>query len=182
MRLGGRVSYRHYLPLFCGALALTALAAARVPAPLQQKDYLTDAESDKIRDTPSPAARIDLYISFAEDRLKKFEYEIHRPVQEPRRIEILNTLLNGYVGCVDDAADQIDDAQEKHVDIREALKSMKSKDQNFLDTLEKYDKPGPDFDDYKDSLEDAIDGTKDALSDAGDAEKETPAAPVRRKQ
>lgn len=180
------MGHRHYLSLCCGTLALATLASARGPAvPPQRKEYLTDAESDKIRDTPSPAARISLYISFAEDRLKKFEYEIHRPVQEPRRVEILNSLLNGYVGCVDDAADQIDDAQEKHVDIRETLKSMKAKDQNFLDTLEKYDKPdkpGPDFDDFKDSLEDAIDGTKDALSDAGDAEKETPAAPVRRKQ
>jgi len=166
-----------------GVLAIAALASAGTPASSpQEKDYLTDAEADKIRDTPSPASRITLYISFAEDRLKKFDYEFHRPVQERRRSEILNNLLNGYVGCVDDAADQIDDAQEKHVDIREALKSMKSKDKEFLDTLEKYDMPGPDFDDYKDSLEDAIEGTKDALSDAGDAEKETPAAPVRRKQ
>jgi hypothetical protein len=177
------VSYRHRVLLLLGALALAALAGARTPASSsQQKDFLTDAEADKIRDTPSPASRITLYISFAEDRLNKFDYEFHRPVQERRRSEILNNLLNGYVGCVDDAADQIDDAQEKHVDIREALKSMKEKDKEFLDALEKYDMPGPDFDDYKDSLEDAIEGTKDALSDAGDAEKETPAAPVRRKQ
>jgi hypothetical protein len=177
------VSRRHYLSLFCVALPLAALAAFRTPAaPPQRKEYLTDAEADKIRDNPSPAARISLYVSFADDRVKKFEYEIRRPVQERRRSEILNNLLNGYVGCVDDAADQLDDAQEKHVDIRDALKSMKAKDKEFLDTLEKYDKPSPDFDDYKDSLEDAIDGTKDALSDAGDAEKETPAAPVRRKQ
>jgi hypothetical protein len=179
------VRYRHTISFFCVTLTLSAVAAARMPArPTQEKEYLTDAESDKIRDTPSPAARIGLYISFAEDRLKKFEYEVHRSVQERRRTEILNSLLNGYVGCVDDAADQIDDAQEKHVDVREALKSMKTKDNEFLDTLEKYDKDksGPDFADYQDSLEDAIEGTKDALSDASDAEKETPAAPVRRKQ
>ena len=177
------MSRRHYVALLSSAVILAGWAAARTPVPLpQRKDYLSEAESDKIRDTPSPAARIGVYISFAEDRLKKFDYELHRPVQERRRSEILNSLLNGYVGCVDDAADQVDDAQDKQVDIHEALKSMKAKDKDFLDILEKYNKPGPGFEDYKDSLEDAIEGTKDALSDAADAEKETPSAPVRRKQ
>ena len=48
----------------------------------QGKDYLTDSESDRIRDADTPAERIKLYISFAEDRLKKFEYEIHRTAPE----------------------------------------------------------------------------------------------------
>ena len=44
---------------------------------------------------------------------------------------MLNSLLNGYAGCVDDAADQIDVAQEKQLDIRDALKMMKSKGQGI---------------------------------------------------
>ena len=58
---------------------------------------------------------------------------------------------------------------------------MRTKGKEFLEILEKYDKDGPDLDTYQDTLEDAIEGTKDALSDVADAEKETPAAPVRRK-
>ena len=121
-------------------------------------------------------------VAFAEDRLNKFEYELGRNVQERRRSEILNGLLNGFAGCVDDAADQIALAQEKHVDIREALKLMQTKDKAFLEILQKYDKDGTELDTYRETLEDAIEGTKDALSDIEDAQKEMQAPPVRRKQ
>ena len=72
-----------------------------------KKDYLTDTESDKIRDAYVPGDKIKLFIQFADDRLKKFQYELTRKTPEGRRTEILNALLNGYQGCVDDAADQI---------------------------------------------------------------------------
>ncbi len=93
----------------------------------------------------------------------------------------LNGLLNDYVGCLDDGADQIAVAREKQADIREALKLLRAKGQEFLDALEKYHQSGPELDTYRDTLEDAIEGTKDALSDAAEAEKEMPPAPVRRK-
>jgi hypothetical protein len=165
------------------AWTLAGPALARVPGRQQQlKDYLSEAEADKIRDAREPSERIKLYMTFAEDRLTKFEYEINRTEQERRRSEILNGLLNGYAGCVDDAADQIALAREKHLDIREALKLMQTKDKHFLELLQKYDKDGPELDTYRDTLEDAIDGTKDALSDVDEAQKEVQAPPVRRKQ
>ena len=174
--------YRKKFALLGAALLLASVAVARGPAPSpQDKDYLSESESDKIRDADTAALRIKLYISFAEDRLKKFEYEIHRSVPERRRAEILNALLNGYSACVDDAADQIDVAQEKQMDIREALKMMRAKNKEFLETLQKYQKDGPELDTYRDTLEDAIDGTKDALSDIDDAEKQATPGPVRRK-
>jgi hypothetical protein len=147
----------------------------------QLKDYLSQEEADKIRDADTPALRIRLYVSFADDRLKKFDYELNRPTQERRRDEVLNGLLNAYAGCVDDGADQIDLAKEKQADIREALKIMKAKYTEFLDQLQKYDKGEQEIDSYRDTLEDAIEGTKDALSDIADAEKEMLPAPVRRK-
>jgi hypothetical protein len=58
---------------------------------------------------------------------------------------------------------------------------MQTKYKAFLDQLEMYDKGGPEIDTYRDTLEDAIDGTKDALSDVQDAEKQMLPAPVRRK-
>jgi hypothetical protein len=168
----------------------TILAAIIVPAfaqqsfakPLpQKKDYLSEEEADKIRDADTPAERMTLFISFADDRLKKFQYELNRTAVERNRTEILNSLMNGYAGCIDDAADQIDVAQEKQLDIHAALKLMQTKGKEFLDILQKLDKDGPDLDSYRDTLEDAIEGTKDALSDANDAGKVMPAAPVRRK-
>jgi hypothetical protein len=172
------------LAVTCAAGMLAGPAVARPPRPApapQQKDYLTEAEADKIRDADTPALRIRLYLGFAEDRLKKFEYEIHRTVAERRRAEILNALLNEYSGCIDDAADQIDVAQEKQIDVRDELKLMKTKDKEFLTTLEKYDKDGPELETYRETLEDAIEGTKDALTDLDDAEKEATPGPVRRK-
>ena len=170
------------------SLVLASLAGARLasarprPQDYTPKDYLSDEESDKIRDALTPDERIKLYIAFAEDRLKKFDYELKRAVPEARESEILNGLLNGYAGCIDDGADQIQVAQDKQMDIRNALKLMDTKEKEFLDTLEKYDKGAPHLDDYRDTLEDAIDGTKEAISDAEDAEKTALPAPVRRKQ
>jgi hypothetical protein len=159
------------------------LVSARPFAAQEQKDYLTQDEADKIREAQNPSDRIKLYISFAEDRIGKFEYEVNRPAHEAQYDDILNNLMNGYVGCIDDAADQIDVAQEKQVDIREAVKLMKQKDTEFLAKLQKFDQAsGPDFDAYRYTLEDAIEGTKEAINDATDAEKALLPAPVRRKQ
>jgi len=161
-------------------IPLFAQRALARPLP-QKKDYLSDDEADKIRDADTPSLRMNLYISFADDRLKKFQYELNRTAQERNRTEILDSLMNGYAGCMDDAADQIDVAQEKQLDIHAALKLMQTKGKEFLDILQKIDKDGPDLDSYRDTLEDAIEGTKDALSDANDAGKAMPPAPVRRK-
>jgi hypothetical protein len=170
------------IPTLLLSVLLWLSAGARMTvAQFQTRDYLSDEEADKIRDADSPTARIKLYLAFAEDRLKKFEYELNRTPAQRERTEILNTLLNGYVGCVDDGADQIATAREKQMDIRAALKLMHTKYGEFLSQLQKYEKDGKDLDLYRDTLKDAIEGTQDALSDVDDAEKEMLPAPVRRK-
>src|SRR5256886_5537595 len=76
----------------------------RAAAP-PQKDYLTAVEADKIRDAENNTnERIRLFLSFADDRLKKFQYELEHPSTN-HHTDMLNSLLNAYVGCVDDAAD-----------------------------------------------------------------------------
>ena len=170
-----------------GSLPAAPLHAAatmsRAAGAQGEKDYLSQNEADKIRDAQDPGDRIKLYMSFAQDRIDKFEYELNRPQHEAQYDDILNNLMNGYVGCIDDAADQIDAAQEKQVDIRAAVKDMKEKDTAFLAKLEKFDQAtGPDFEAYRYTLEDAIEGTKEAINDASDAEKSLPQGPVRRKQ
>jgi hypothetical protein len=167
------------LALLC--LAMPARLFANAPQHVK-KDYLTDAEADKIRDAETPSDRIKLFISFADDRLKKFQYELTRATPEARRSEILNGLLNAFSGCVDDAADQIEVAKDKQMNINGALKLMESKTKDYLAALEKIQESGgPQLDEYRDTLQDAIDGTKDALSDAQDALKTMLPAPVRRK-
>ncbi len=168
--------------LIVAALLPMAAAPRASSIPQGKMDYLTEAEADKIRDTMSPAERIKLYVAFAEDRLTKFQYELTRQNPDRRRDEMLNSLMNAYAGCVDDASDQIEVAKQKQVDIHAALKIMGDKGKGFLETLQKlHQGSGPDFDSYKETLEDAIEGTQDAMTATEKAQKEMPAAPVRRK-
>jgi hypothetical protein len=165
------------------ALLMAAPPAVRARVPQDKKDYLTETEADKIREAGNnPGERMRLYVGFADDRLKKFQYELARAVAERRRAEVLNSLMNAYSGCHDDAADQIADAKEKQMDIHVPLKLLESKGKEFLEILQKLDQGnGPDYDSYKDNLEDAIEATKDAVADAQKAGKEMLPAPVRRK-
>jgi hypothetical protein len=155
-----------------------SVARARAP---QQKDYLTALEADKIRDAEKDSnERIKLFLSFAEDRLKKFQYELEHPSSN-RHADMLNSLLNAYVGCVDDAADLVQLGIEKQENIRKGIDLMAARSKEFLSTLEKLSTDGPELEIYKENLDDAIEGTRDAMNDAEKAKKKVAPPPVRRK-
>ncbi len=166
--------------LLCVALAAAMLLPA-ARAQEEKKDYLTDAEADQIRDARLPVDRIPLFVQFASDRLKQFQYELAHKHTENRRSELLNGILNAYAGCVDDATDQLDIAMESQQDIRPALKDFESHAKTFLETLQKIRKDGQELDTYSDTLDDAIDATHDALTDLAKAGKQSSQPPVRRK-
>jgi hypothetical protein len=166
--------------LLLATLALAAAAPARLSAQ-DKKDYLTDAEADKVREAYTTSNRILLYVSFADDRIAKLKYTLAHPNSDRRRPELLNAMINGYTGCIDDAADLIDVAREKQQDIRPGLKSLNTKGKEFLTYLLELQKTGPELESYKETLDDAIEATQDALADADKAQKEI-APPVRRKQ
>lgn len=167
----------------CGLLLAAFFAAAGPLAAQEKRDYLTPSEADKIRDAEATAKRIKLFLSFAADRVKKFQYELSRPAQgDRRRAERLNGLLNAYTGCVDDAAELINLGVDKQEDIREGIKEMQAKAKEFLTYLEELAKNGPELNSYKITLDDAIEATRDALKDADKAAKEIAPPPVRRKQ
>jgi hypothetical protein len=146
----------------------------------QQKDYLSALEADKIRDAESTNERVILFLTFADDRLKKFQYELEHP--SPNKHEdMLNALLNAYVGCVDDAADLIQLGIHKQENIRKGIDLMATRSKEFLAILEKLSAGGPELETYKDNLDDAIEGTRDALNDAEKAKKDVAPPPVRRR-
>jgi hypothetical protein len=163
--------------LLCGAMIVTVL---RAQAQRPDKDYLSDIEADKIRDAETPNERVTLFLTFAEDRLKKFQYELEHPSPNKHR-EMLNYLMNSYGGCVDDAADIIQVSMEKQENIRHGIDLMASKAKEFLSILQKYQNAGPELDIYKDNLDDAIEGTQDALSEAEKAKGKAAPPPMRRK-
>ncbi len=159
-----------------GAMAMAAPARAQRP----EKDYLSDVEADKIRDAETSNERVKLYLSFAEDRLKKFQYELEHPSPN-KHSEMLNYLMNSYSGCVDDAADLIQLALSKQQNIREGIDLMSTKAKDFLVILQKYASQGPELEIYKDNVDDAVEGTQDALNEAEKAKNKAAPPPVRRK-
>ena len=146
----------------------------------QDKDYLSSLESDKIRDAETTNERVKLFLTFADDRLKKFQYELQHPSSN-KHPEMLNALMNGYVGCVDDAADLVQLGIEKQENIRVGVDLMASRTKEFLEVLNKISADGIEIVIYKDNLDDAIAGTRDAMNDAEKAKKAVAPPPVRRK-
>jgi hypothetical protein len=164
--------------LTCSFLTMAPAVGAKAP---QQKDYLTALEADKIRDAENDSnERIRLFLSFAEDRLKKFQYELEHPSSN-RHADMLNSLLNAYVGCVDDAADLMQLGIEKQENIRKGIDLMATRSKEFLAILEKLSTDAPEREIYKENLDDAIEGTRDAMNDAEKAKKKVAPPPVRRK-
>jgi len=156
--------------------ALPAHAAAQRP----DKDYLSPLESDKIRDAETPNDRIKLFLTFAEDRLTKFQYELAHPSPNKHN-EMLNYLMNSYGGCVDDAADIVQLGLEKQQNIRQGIDLMAAKAAAFLEILKKISANGVELEIYKDNLDDAIEGTEDALREAQNAKKKAAPPPLRRR-
>lgn len=181
--------FRAIFALRClvATLALCAIIIA-VPAPTRaipshpaaQKDYLSSLEADKIRDAESINEKVRLFLTYAEDRLKKFQYELDHPALSLHE-ETLNGLMNGYESCVDDAADLIQLGIEKQENVRAGVDLMASKSKEFLETLHKIQTDARQLDVYKDNLDDAIEGTTDAMNEAERAKKKVAAPPVRRK-
>jgi len=157
-----------------------AITCAQLQAQMTQKDYLSPMESDKIRDAETTNARINLFVAFADDRLKKFQYELQH-ASSNRHGELLNALLNGYVSCLDDAADLVQLGIEKQENIRQGVDLMASRSKEFLEALNKIAADKIEIDIYKDNLDDAIEGTRDAMNDAEKAKKAVAPPPIRRK-
>ena len=166
--------------LLCVAILAVATSLLAISSRAAQKDYLSALESDKIRDAETTNERIKLFLTFADDRLKKFQYELEHPSSN-KHPEMLNALMNAYVGCVDDAADLIQLGIQKQENIRPGIDLMASRTKEFLETLEKLASQAVEIDIYKDNLDDAIQGTRDAKNDAEKAKKAVAPPPVRRK-
>ena len=161
-------------------LAICLAGAMGASAQTPQKDYLTATEADKIRDAETSNERIKLFVQFAEDRLKKFQYELDHPSPNNHE-QMLNYLMNSYVGCVDDAADLIQLGVEKQENVRKGVDLMAAKTKEYLEVLKKIQADGKEIEVYKENLDDAIQGTQDAMNDAEKAKKSVAPPPVRRK-
>ena len=156
------------------------MVACGAQAQAPQKDYLSNQEADKIRDAETSNERIKLFMQFADDRLKKFQYELEHPSPTNHQ-QMLNYLMNAYVGCVDDATDLMQLGVQKQENVRSGIDLIASKSKEYLEILKKIQTDGKEIEVYKENLDDAIEGTQDAMNDAEKAKKSVAPPPVRRK-
>ena len=78
--------------LFLAAI-LNAVPAGFAKAAAQKKEYLTEAEADKIREAGATGPRIVLFAAFASDRIKKLQYEFaHLDPTDQKRTDRLNSI------------------------------------------------------------------------------------------
>jgi len=161
-------------------IGFAMLVAASAMSQVAQKDYLSSQEADKIRDAETTNARIKLFVQFADDRLKKFQYELEHPSQTNHQ-QMLNYLMNSYVGCVDEAADLMQLGVEKQENVRAGIDLLATKTKEYLEALKKIQADGKESEIYKDNLDDALEGTRDAMNDAEKAKKSVAPPPVRKK-
>ncbi|HVB07352.1 MAG TPA: hypothetical protein VNF00_00275, partial [Candidatus Acidoferrales bacterium] len=118
--------HRRLARVMLALLAWTAASATCVAVAHAQErpDFLSPGEADKIRDAQNPNERVKLFLDFAGDRLKKLQYELQLKSPQMHKNEILNGLLNAYAGCIDEAADRIDEGRETNPNMRPAIKAM----------------------------------------------------------
>ncbi|MGH9861677.1 MAG: hypothetical protein ACRD5F_16780 [Candidatus Acidiferrales bacterium] len=154
---------------------LASVAAAQGP------DYLTSIEADKIRDADLPHVRIKLFVEFAADRLTKLKYELSRGRPDRQRNIRLQSLLDGYMGCMDDAAELLEIGRMRQQDIHKGIEELEKRGAEFLGEIEGIYKSTPDDAAYKADLLDAITSTKESLAEAQRAKEEIAPPPVRRK-
>lgn len=176
------VRSRAFSLLLAGSFLVAGLLLSAASARAQKKDYLTESEADKIRDSDTPNQRIKFFISFAGDRIKKLQYEMAHPGDSLHRADRVNGLINGYASCIDDAADLIELGVEKQQDIHDAIKEMEARAPEFLSYLKDLQAKGGEAANYKDNLDDAVDATHDAIQTANESAPEVAPPPVRRPQ
>jgi hypothetical protein len=145
--------------------ALLVLAAGFATA--ADRDFLTAEEVDKVRLAQEPNARIQLYLSFAQQRLAQLEQLLSK--ERAGRSTLVHDLLEDYTNIIDALDTVTDDALRRRIDMTKGLTVVMPAEKLLLARLAKLDEA-----EYADRarfafvLMDAIEATEGSLELAGD--------------
>lgn len=134
----------------------------------EKADYLSEEETEQLREAQDPSQRIEKYLSFAQTRLTRFDdFRDRAPNPDYDIPAYLDTQLDQYIRITDALKDWIEDHFDRHDDMRSGLKKVMEMGPHQLDQLRHAEESSdPYAAGYRKSLSDAIDDFSDALDGA----------------
>jgi hypothetical protein len=150
------------------ASILLLMVAVGVTPGAQKGDYLSDDETDQLREAQDSSQRIEVYLSLTQVRLDRIDNFRNKPPDPDYDIGgYLNKQFDQYVRITDELKNWIQDQYDRHGDMRRGLKKFLELGPKQLEQLRRIQQtPGPYTADYRKSLSDAIDDFNDALDGA----------------
>jgi hypothetical protein len=131
---------------------------------LAQDDYLTSGEVSAVRDAQEPDKRMILWMDLAQRRIDAVKKAVD--TFKPQAGRAIQAALDEYIHIMESLDSTIQDARERRVPLDKGLKDVETRASlylNYLRTLNSEAIPG--FDDFKYTLEEALDMTRDELAE-----------------
>ena len=127
-----------------------------------QRDFLTSAEIDQVREAQEPVERIKLYLTFARQRLDQLQSMMAK--DRPGRSGEVRQLLEDYAGIIEAIDTVSSDALVRKADVTAGPAEIVGGEQKFLDLLDKIQSAAPrDLEMYDFALKEAIATTSDSI-------------------
>lgn len=143
--------------LFRTAILTLALAVSGVA----QRDFLTADEIDQVRLAQEPNLRLQLYLTFARQRLSLIEQAVTD--EKPGRSRLIHDLLEDFTHIIEAIDTVSDDALKRKVGIAEGMKLVAEAAKDMTARLEKVREAEPkDIARYQFALDNAIDTARDS--------------------
>jgi hypothetical protein len=138
------------------------VALLMLPAAAQQRDFLTPAEADQLREVQEPNERLKLYSKWALLRLDQVESMISG--NKPGRATFIHDLLEDY-GRIIEAMDAVaDDALRRKLSLDIGIAALTVSEKDMMARLQKIRDAKPkDLARYEFVLTEAIESTQDSL-------------------
>lgn len=133
--------------------------------PQQQRDFLSEAEGDQIRDAQEPNERLALYLKFARLRLELVKQAM--AVEKPGRSKLIHNNLEDYSRIIEALDAVIDDAVARKLDVAKGVGQVAEREKEFLAMLQEFSaKPVKDRRLFDFVLKDALEATQDSLEES----------------
>ncbi|HKT25615.1 MAG TPA: hypothetical protein VJR04_13485 [Terriglobales bacterium] len=143
-------------------VAVLIVTSAPLWSQIHDRDPLTDAEVDQLRETAiEPEKRLKLMVDFTKARMTSLE-QVRTDPKAKDRGKRMHDLLEDISTLVDEIDDNVDDYNERSADLRKPLKQVVEMDSDFqtklheLKNTENDPKNIDEASDYKFALDDAI--------------------------